>query len=940
MSESTSTTLSSIRSIDDYLIKNGKLIGHRARSLLDPLWVPGVNELPSFDEYLREPFEAQAHVIEAIIRMYDNVGSGFLCGEMGTGKTIMGILAADRHAQEKATAGNYPKAYYACVLCPDHLITKWKREIEETIPDVDTMTFQNWKDMGKLMQYRVPMSAKDEIANGAKWMKPERPTWFILGRNQVKFMPDWRGLGKERKSKKDSNAKDAENARLVIKRKVIGHHPKLDEHGNQVWGLDKRGLNVRKMEPDIAEYVACPKCGEFPRDEKGNIRGSGEFSRKQITCSAIVLHEVRGEPKNEALDKMSRDKDGKSVNHSIEPGTRRQFSGRDYVAHRCGEQLWTWTDQPWRWAPADFIHKKCRGLIDYLIIDEVHEHKSDESAQSMAAGKLMANSKHVLAMTGTLIGGYADHMMPLLMRIAPDSMRDDGFEWAKTMDFAQRFGRVDTIVTEAEDGDVEVGSSSKSMRKARVGRKSVRKAVRPGIMPALYGKHLLGCSVYLPLTDLSDELPDCPEFLIPVDMTGEQEIAYKFTEEILVAKARELLRRGSLKLLSTMLHTTMDYPDRPFGWERTYPEKEAVGYLQEPKIYTEENFVGVVDPPELDKETIYPKEQALIDICLKEKEAGNQTWVYCQMTSKRDIQQRLKTLLTKAGLRVQVLYSTTVDSKERENWIAKNGKDCDVIISHPRLVSTGLDFFSKEEGGHNFNVICFYQTGYNLFDLRQAARRAWRIAQPKDCKIYYLFYRSTMQHRAMALMSKKMEAAINLEGEFTVEGLAAMASNDASAEMAMAKAMAEKIDDDDLQRGWSKVSSRTVAKEKKPRRPVKTVDTPEAHHPEDFDDFDPDAVEAEILKENAAKKKRKPKAVSIADMPVPMGLDEIEDLLSSLEDVDIIDDFDIVDDDDDIAGDLAMFTMAQSDLDQPDSDRIGIDKLKELMDALDFEEEE
>ena len=55
------------------------------------------------------------------------------------------------------------------------------------------------------------------------------------------------------------------------------------------------------------------------------------------------------------------------------------------------------------------------------------------------------------------------------------------------------------------------------------------------------------------------------------------------------------------------------------------------------------------------------------------------------------------------------------------------------MISHPKLVSTGLDLFSKVQGGHNYSTIVFYETGYNLFDMRQAARRAWRIGQPKDC---------------------------------------------------------------------------------------------------------------------------------------------------------------------------------------------------------------
>jgi hypothetical protein len=120
------------------------------------------------------------------------------------------------------------------------------------------------------------------------------------------------------------------------------------------------------------------------------------------------------------------------------------------------------------------------------------------------------------------------------------------------------------------------------------------------------------------------------------------------------------------------------------------------------------------------------------------------------------------------------------------------------------LVSTGLDLFSKEPGGHNFATIVFYETGYDLFTLRQASRRAWRIGQPKECRVFYLYYQGTMQQRAMTLMGKKLAAATALEGKFSAEGLAALAGED-NAQMALARSLSEKIEDE--QRHWAKVQS-------------------------------------------------------------------------------------------------------------------------------------
>src|SRR5262249_8308023 len=184
-------------------------------------------------------------------------------------------------------------------------------------------------------------------------------------------------------------------------------------------------------------------------------------------------------------------------------------------------------------------------------------------------------------------------------------------------------------------------------------------------------------------------------------------------------------------------------------------------------------FITVVTPPNLADDVIRPKEQALIDLLHAEKAKSRKVWVYVQFTDKHDVQARLEKLLKKAGFEVGVLRSS-VTLAHREEWIAKNAPNLDVMISHPRLVETGLDLFDKF-GRYNFPTICFYETGYNLFTLRQASRRSWRIGQSDNCRIVYFYYRDTMQDRAMGLMGKKLTAAQALEGRFSSEGLVAMA---------------------------------------------------------------------------------------------------------------------------------------------------------------------
>jgi hypothetical protein len=130
----------------------------------------------------------------------------------------------------------------------------------------------------------------------------------------------------------------------------------------------------------------------------------------------------------------------------------------------------------------------------------------------------------------------------------------------------------------------------------------------------------------------------------------------------------------------------------------------------------------------------------------------------------KDVTSRLEKLLMDEGIDTEVLRYT-VNPEKREEWIKdKVDSGVQAVIANPKLVQTGLDLYA-------FPTMIFYQTGYSIFTLRQASRRSWRIGQDKDVKIYYLFYGSTMQEKAMHLMGSKLEAALAIEGKFSEEGL-------------------------------------------------------------------------------------------------------------------------------------------------------------------------
>jgi len=439
----------------------------------------------------------------------------------------------------------------------------------------------------------------------------------------------------------------------------------------------------------------------------------------------------------------------------------------------CGEALYQWENTYDRWPVASIIQKQRPHAFKYLVIDEAHESKGATTAIGLSIGKLAATIPYSVGLTGTLLNGYADSVFPLLWRLASRNMKRLGIKWGDSMEFTKRFGRIETIVSYKDQ-------ESYANRQSRGGGRTTTIKVKPGIVPTLYGECLMDNSVFCSLPDLGFKLPGFAEFLEPITMDSEVADCYERLESEIRSNIKNLLRMGSKGALSAMLNTLNGWSDHPYGFGE-------VGYRNE-----EGKWTTVARPPELDPNVIRPKERRLVEVVKDIVKRGRQAWVYAEMTGKHDVLARLEKLLTDQGLKVHVMRSKSVKPCDREEWIFKHGKDADVIISNPALVQTGFDLFDRG-GNHNFSSLVFYQSGYKLDTIRQAAARAWRIGQTLDCEVFYLFYAATMQQSVMTLMSAKTQAAQAVEGKFSNAGLAAMAGGDGdSAAMMLAKMLVDK----------------------------------------------------------------------------------------------------------------------------------------------------
>lgn len=406
-----------------------------------------------------------------------------------------------------------------------------------------------------------------------------------------------------------------------------------------------------------------------------------------------------------------------------------------------------------RCAPMDLIGRHMNGFFDYGIADEVHELKG-ETAQGAALGTIASCAARTIILTGTLNGGYADELFNILFRLNPRKMLEEGFAHgdAGVRAFSETYGVLEKVTTISP---ADNACSDKAKVTTRVRR-------RPGASPLLFGRFLMELGAFVSLEDISDALPPYEEEVLNVEMDTVLAAAYNSLEEDIKAALEE--HRGNQSVVSIGLNALMLYPDRPFDLGTLY------GHAVNPETGERERFV-ISDPADLDEAFVYAKERRLLEEVKAELHQGRRVQIFAVYTQKRDVTQRLKNILSREGIRVEVL-TTAVPPEAREAWYERQLKaGMQVCIAHPRLVATGLDLLAMP-------TILFYESGYSIYVLRQASRRSWRIGQKHRVKVKFLAYADTMQENCLRLMGRKLLVSLAMEGKFANEGLQALDDDD------------------------------------------------------------------------------------------------------------------------------------------------------------------
>ena len=550
------------------------------------------------------------------------------------------------------------------VLCPPHLVPKWKREVEMTVPGARAAIVTSITDLERL---------RLSVGSG--------PLFAVMSRERAKLSYRWMPA--------------------VVKR----------------WAASGGRLIRDEETGEPFRVPCCPDCTAQLVDKDGVPLTDEDLSRRKLGCP------------------------------------------------HCGSALWQADPSgPKRYPLADYVKNRMRGFFDLLVGDEVHEYKGRGSAQGIAAGVLADACGKSLTLTGTLTGGYSSTLFHLLYRFNPEIRtefgRSDEHRWI------QRYGFEEHTIGKPDNDSVEDGRYSRR----RKYRKTVRE--RPGLAPsALF--HLIGNTVFLRLSDVASGLPPYEEQVLLCSMDAEpdsigytQHGAYNHVFDKLREALADALAKGSKRLLAAYLQTLLAYPD---------------GCTRGETVFDPRSGDVIVQVPPLSEEKIYPKEKALLDLVAAERLEGRRVLVYVTHTGTRDVTERMDDILTRHGFRVAVMKADAVAPDRREAWVADRVKQgVDVLICHPRLVQTGLDLI-------DFPTICWEETDYSVYTMRQASRRSWRIGQTRPVKVVFMAYRGTLQADALKLVAKKLQSSLAVEGELPEDGLAAYGDDGDDLMLALAR---------------------------------------------------------------------------------------------------------------------------------------------------------
>ncbi|RJG21368.1 helicase-related protein [Paenibacillus thiaminolyticus] len=686
---------------------------------------------PAIADMKRIPFPIQAHMIQAIINtIYEE--SCICGGDMGTGKSI--VACGVSHVMHETKKRRKAKKGTSILLsAPGITLPKWKdKEIALTIPHAKVRILRNSEDVLKM--YR-------EVKSGYR-PDPNSLEFTLVGIDRAKLDGEkvFSGIWKRLKGKKSYAWHCPDCGQPLYVKNDIG------DYVESSWEDAAAGLEP--SEEDI--FAALASHTMQPNGIPLSHKVSFHKKRLMLKCNA---HEAAEEAKEGNDDEQRNLKCSTPLwRPALKQRAETRRKPRVCIAH---------------------VLKKMNKYFDLYICDEAHQCKAEDSGRGYAFAQMVAASKHVLMLTGTVTNGKSTSIKELLWRTDAKSLLQAGITYESgVQEWASRFGKLEKVVS-VEEGDE--GVITKRKRRGQ----QVREAA--GIAPQLTANFLLHKSGFLELSDLGLPLVKLKEIPVFIDMDEEHKQKYMFFHKRLYDTCKSVSSgRDSVGVWSKFNPSTIMYGDRP-----DLGAKVVIG---------EECIIA----PALEGE-LHAKERWLVDLVRKELNENRRVTIYNNFTGGYEMNQRLHDILTRSGIRCCILDEPNTELRQ-ERLYELESDEVPVIITNMKLVEVGLDLMY-------WNTIIFYQLNYEVSTVRQSSRRAWRIGQEKECRVYYPVYNGTQQMTQFVHVMHARGHALMVEGRLDKSDLAEFSRDSQSA---LASDLASCFASNNLVDTWNRLATKDL----------------------------------------------------------------------------------------------------------------------------------
>lgn len=808
-----------------------ELMAQQFPSLHDPLDPAQQIRLP---EMARTLYTPQHHCVQSSLKLLATDRNPKLMCEIGSGKSSMAlyVMAAlnPRHHEDTCRelrrvgfAGRPPRVKRTLVICPPHLLKTWEDEARAVWPEARVKTVTDIADL-RCTDAQIYVLSREtaKLGHGYRGVAggrcprcgtpfEETPEECVSKRLRCQAVPRlpaniWAEMAEDLAAHLLAARPGEELAGALSRRHRIVHaraemapteinadgvidiagricellpqqcrSADWQQYSKPISALVElgRGLGTESAFIGLIDVVlSCAPGTKYTeygwthlREARKALaldltRGSDYPDRTLNLINALsMLHELAAWHEGEVSYRFSRS---------------RRSGG---VGGACNEPLWQAIPEPRRFPLATYICRRLPRMFDLLVLDEVHEMGNQNTAQEKAGHRLVELGLPTLALSGSIMGGYASSLFANWWSL--DRAFRESYDRTDRQSFIRRYGFLKFF--ESYDDDKKPGKARSYGSQTDRETGSLRAIGEvPGILPLFLLRHLLPAGIVMHQSDLEDEIPAMHErsIAVPVEADGNDALLLaeyrRIEEELIEAVKGDMYTKLAGKLWGAMGELP-SYLDRCTDDQERFILKypEDVGGM----IVAE----GMAFPASWRT----PKERWLLDRLRERIAEGRKVLVFLRHTESELPHRLLRLIKAEVTPRAAFLSAGKVPARKREQWINDHilAKGIEVVIVNPKAVSTGLNNLVA------FSGACWYETDYDARTYRQANGRLHRIGTVREVDVDFAMYADTSQEIAMRLVARKVTSSLQVDGlsvQGALESFGSEAGNRAAAEAAMA----------------------------------------------------------------------------------------------------------------------------------------------------------